>query len=101
MIITTLSFSYYPLDDFWTNVSVDFANYIMAGLFVAILIQGILSIAFINTKAAEDAKKTIVNLFNKIPDAVLVLEKNKTDKNEEVKFSEDLGVSTYKLVYCN
>ena len=84
VVLTAISFSYYPLDDFWSKVSIDCAIFIISGLFVAMLIHGIIAIAFINTKAAEDAKKTIVNLFNKLPDAVLVLAKNKSDNNEEV-----------------
>jgi hypothetical protein len=47
---------YYPLDDYWTKVQFDGVVYTVGPLLVAMFFQGVLSIAFIKTKAAEEQK---------------------------------------------
>ena len=44
-----------------------------AALMLAIFINVVMSGAFIKEKAAESSKNSIISLYNKAPDAVLVL----------------------------
>ena len=71
--MTTVSLSNYPLDDFWNKFAIDCMIYIIGSLIIALLLHGIMAIAFLNTTAAENAKKGMVSIFNKVPDAVMVL----------------------------
>jgi hypothetical protein len=64
---------YYPLDDYWTKLQIEGTVYTFGALAVALFFQGVLSIAFVKTKASEEQKQSIISLYNKIPDAIIML----------------------------
>ena len=66
--------SSYPLDDFWTKIAIEGLVFAGGSFFLATFLNGVMAISFIKLKAAEDSKKSVMSLYNKVPDAVIVLE---------------------------
>jgi len=68
------------------------------------LINGFMGLSFIYHKMSEQTRKSLVDLINNVPDAVILLEPRFTppsfDENEDVKVG-NIGVTFYDLLYSN
>ena len=73
--IVSMALVYHPHEDYWTTYVADSFVYTLVGLLLAIFLQSVMSIAFIKSKAAEIYKNSIISLYNKVPDAVIVLQR--------------------------
>ena len=67
-------------------------------------VRGLMAIAFVYMYKTVEARQTIVDLYNNLPDGVIVLKP--TNKPKETNYAPeiiagDVGAVHYEMLYCN
>ena len=108
-LIFTVSTAYQPVFETERNKSgAQYFIYVFGFCFFTLVItyaiQGFMALMFIYKQMNEQARSTLLDLINNVPDAVILLEPQEkptlTVTSEDIR-SGNIGALFYDMLYCN